>query len=177
MNIIHISRYRFGFDFWGLLLFLLVMLPNFIWFAVPAPNDILRTDSATPVADAIGSVFQVLTVACLCFVIPKSRSKLRFSPLIIATIICVAIYYIGWVLYYTANVSPIVILLLTVPPCLAFILFAADRKNLPAILFATAFAVCHLVFAVVNLAEKTSYHGSLKLIQHANLPNLLPTVA
>jgi hypothetical protein len=150
MNIIHTSHYHFGFDPWGLLLFLLVMLPNFIWFAVPAPNDILRTDSVTPVVDAVGSVFQVLTVACLCFVIHKSRSKLRFSFLIVATIICIAIYYIGWVLYYTANVNPIVILLLTVPPCLAFILFAADRRNIPAVLFATVFAVCHLVFAVVN---------------------------
>lgn len=145
-----LKQYRFGFDPWGLLLFLLVMLPNFIWFAIPAPNDILRVDSATPVVDAIGSVFQVLTVACLCFVIHNDRSKLRFSPLIIATIICISIYYIGWALYYTANVSLTVILLLTVPPCLAFILFAADRKNPLAILLATAFAVCHLVFAVVN---------------------------
>ena len=145
-----LKQYRFGFDPWGLLLFLLVMLPNFVWFAVPAPNDILRTDSVTPVVDAVGSVFQVLTVACLCFVIHKSRSKLRFSFLIIATIICIAIYYIGWVLYYTANVSPIVILLLTLPPCLAFIFFAADRKNLLVALFAVVFAVCHLVFAVVN---------------------------
>lgn len=145
-----LKQYRFGFDPWGLLLFLLVMLPNFIWFAVPAPNDILRTDSVTPVVDAIGSVFQVLTVACLCLVIHTSRSKLRFSSLIIATVVCVAIYYIGWGLYYTTNVSPIVIFLLTLPPCLAFILFAADRKNLPAVIFATVFAVCHLVFGVVN---------------------------
>ena len=149
-----LKHYRFGFDLWGLVLFLLVMLPNFIWFAVPAPNDILRTDSVTPMVDAIGSVFQVLTVACLCFVIHNDRSKLRFSSLIIATIVCVAIYYIGWALYYTANVNPIVILLLTVPPCLAFILFAIDRKNLLAILFATAFAVCHLVFAVANFIVK-----------------------
>ncbi len=149
-----LKQYRFGFDPWGLLLFLLVMLPNFIWFAVPAPNDILRADSATPVVDAIGSVFQVLTVACLCFVIHNDRSKLRFSSLIIATVVCVAIYYIGWVLYYTASVNPIVIFLLTLPPCLAFIFFAADRKNLPAILFATAFAVCHLVFAVANFIVK-----------------------
>ncbi len=105
-----LNQYRFGFDPWGLILFLLVMLPNFIWFAVPTSNDILRADSATPVVDAIGSVFQVLTVACLCFVI----------------------------------------LLLTLPPCLAFILFAIDRKNLPAILFATVFTVCHLTFWVVN---------------------------
>lgn len=34
------GKYRFGFDFWGLILFLLVMVPNFIWFAVPAPNDV-----------------------------------------------------------------------------------------------------------------------------------------
>ena len=145
-----LKHYRFGLDPWGLLLFLLVMLPNFVWFAVPASNDILRTDSATPVADAIGSVFQVLTVACFCFVIPKSRSKLRFSPLIVATIICVAIYYIGWVLYYTDNVSPTVILLLTIPPCLAFILFAADRRNLPAVVLAAGFTVGHLVFGVVD---------------------------
>ena len=150
MNIIHISRYRFGFNFWGLLLFLLVMLPNFIWFAVPAPNDILRTDSATPVADAIGSVFQVLTVACLCFVIHKERNKFRFSPLVVATIACLAAYYIGWASYYAGITAPWVILLLTLPPCLAFILFAIDRKNLPAVVSAAGFTGCHCIFGVVN---------------------------
>ena len=145
-----LKQYRFGFDPWGLLLFLLVMLPNFIWFAVPAPNDILRADSATPVVDAIGSVFQVLTVACLCFVINKERDKLRFTPLVVIAIICIAVYYIGWALYYGSIANSWIILLLTVPPCLAFIFFASDRKNLLAVLFATAFAVCHLVFAVVN---------------------------
>jgi hypothetical protein len=145
-----LKQYRFGFDPWGLLLFLLVMLPNFIWFAVPAPNDILRAESATPMVDAIGSVFQVLTVACLCFVINKERDKLRFTPLVVIAIICIAVYYIGWALYYGSIANSWIILLLTVPPCLAFIFFASDRKNLPAVLLATVFAVCHLVFAVVN---------------------------
>ena len=128
----------------------MVMLPNFIWFAVPAPNDVLRTESATPIIDAIASVCQVLTVACLCFVINKERGKLRFSLLVIATMVCVIVYYIGWLLYYTGIVNVWVILLLTISPCMAFILFAADRKNLPAVVFATAFAVCHLIFAIVN---------------------------
>ena len=144
------NQYRFGFDVWGLILFLLVMLPNFIWFAVPAPNDVLRTDLVTPIVDAIASVCQVLTVACLCFIINKERVKLRFSPLVIAAIVCVVVYYIGWVLYFTGNANTWVVLLLTIPPCLAFILFAADRKNFPAVLFATLFAVCHLIFAIVN---------------------------
>ena len=145
-----LNTYRFGFDVWGLIFFLMVMLPNFIWFAVPAPNDVLRVESVTPVVDIVASVCQVLTVACLCFVIHKERGKLRFSPLVIATMVCVIVYYIGWLLYYTGIVNVWVILLLTILPCLAFILFAADRKNLPAVVFATAFAVCHLIFAVVN---------------------------
>ena len=149
-----LSKYRFGFDFSGLVLFLLVMLPNFIWFAVPAPNDVLRAESVTPVVDIVASVCQVLTVACLCFVIHKERGKLRFSPLVIATMVCVIVYYIGWLLYYTGIVNVWVILLLTIPPCLAFILFAADRKNHPAVVFATAFAVCHLIFAIMNFISR-----------------------
>ena len=148
------SKYRFGFDIWGLILFLMVMLPNFIWFAVPAPNDVLRTESATPIIDAIASVCQVLTVACLCFVINKERCKLRFSPLVITAIVCVMVYYVGWGLYYFGIVNIWVILMLTIPPCLAFILFALDRKNSPAILFAIGFAFCHLIFAIMNFINK-----------------------
>lgn len=148
-----LKAYRFGFDIWGLILFLLVMLPNFIWFAVPAPNDVLRTESATPINDAIASVCQVLTVTCLCFVINQEKSKLRFSSLVIAAGICIVIYYIGWAMYYSGIVNAWVILLLTIPPCLAFILFAIDRKNLPAVLFANGFAVCHLVFGIVNFIK------------------------
>ena len=149
-----LNKYRFGFDFSGLVLFLLVMLPNFIWFAVPAQNDVLRAESATPIVDTVASVFQVLTIACLCFVINKERSQLRFSPLVIATVVCIVVYYAGWALYYTGNASTWVILLLTIPPCLAFILFAAERKNLPAVLFATVFAVCHLIFAIMNFISR-----------------------
>ena len=145
-----LAKYRFGFDIWGLILFLMVMLPNFIWFAVPAPNDILRTTSQTPMVDAVASVCQVLTIASLCFVINKECGRLRFSPLILASLACIVMYYIGWVLYYSGITSTWVVFMLTLPPCAAFVLFAADRKNLPAALFATVFAVCHLIFAIVN---------------------------
>ena len=33
-----IAKYSFGFDYWGLVLFLMVMLPNFIWFAIDRKN-------------------------------------------------------------------------------------------------------------------------------------------
>ena len=33
------GKYRLGFSIWALLLFLAVMIPNFIWFAVPATSS------------------------------------------------------------------------------------------------------------------------------------------
>lgn len=145
-----LKKYRFGFDIWGLVIFLTVMFPNFIWFAVPAPNDILRSESATIIIDTIGSVCQVLLIGSLCFIINKERSKLRFSPLIIMAIICIVLYFTGWMLYYNGLTNPLVIIFLTLPPCLAFIFFALDRKNIIAVVPAICFTICHLIYGIVN---------------------------
>ena len=51
-----LQKYKLSFDIWGLLLFLIIMIPNFIWFAVPAPNDILRANSITETVDTIENV-------------------------------------------------------------------------------------------------------------------------
>lgn len=145
-----LKKYRFGFDIWGLVIFLTVMFPNFIWFAVPAPNDVLRSESATIIIDTIGSVCQVLLIGSLCFIINKEKSKLRFSPLIIMAIICIILYFAGWMLYYNGLTNPLVIIFLTLPPCLAFIFFALDRKNITAVVSAACFTVCHLIYGIVN---------------------------
>lgn len=42
------------------------------------------------------------------------------------------------------------ILLLTVPPCFAFILFALGRKNIIAVVPAVCFMICHLIYGTVN---------------------------
>ena len=42
-----VKKYKMGFDVWALVLFIAIMIPNIIWFAIPAPNDILRTESIT----------------------------------------------------------------------------------------------------------------------------------
>ena len=60
-----LKKYKMGFDAWGLVVFLIIMIPNFIWSAVPAPDDILRTESTTKVIDAIGSVAQVIMIFCI----------------------------------------------------------------------------------------------------------------
>lgn len=142
--------YVFGFEAWGLALFLGVMLPNFVWFAVPAPNDVLRAESVTETVDVIGSVCQAAMLAALCLLKKRERPKLRSSPLIIAALVCCAVYWTAWVFYYLGAAGVPTVLALTLPPCGAFVFFALDRKNYIAALFALGFTVCHIIFAAVN---------------------------
>lgn len=144
------KQYRFGFDVWGLAVFMLIMLPNFIWFAVPAPDDILRSESKTAVIDTIGSVCQALFVAALCFIINKNCGKLRISPKIIVAACCILIYFAGWGFYYAGITAPPVVICLTLPPCLAFLFYALDRKNYIGVFFTAAFTVCHFIYGAVN---------------------------
>ena len=144
------KKYRFGFDPGGLLLFLLMMLPNFVWFNLPAPNDILRRESVTPALDGIASVCQLLFAAALCAVVNRERERLCLTPLVGASLCCGGLYAAGWALYYAGFAGPPVIVLLTLPPCLCFLFFALDRKNMIALPPIAVFTVCHLLYGIVN---------------------------
>lgn len=144
------KKYKMGFDIWGLIFFLIIMLPNFIWFAVPAPNDILRTESVTAVIDTIGSICQVLMIFTLCVFINSERNKLRFTKTIIAVICCCVIYFLSWIFYYWGMTNTVVILGLTIPPCMAFLFFAIDRRNYISIIPISIFTICHFLYGFVN---------------------------
>jgi hypothetical protein len=144
------KKYRLGFDVWGMLLFLIVMIPNFIWFAIPAPNDVLRVTSVTEVLDTIASVCQVLMIIVLCVLVNRERKKISITPMIVAVLFCCFLYFVSWVIYYSGIVNVFVILGLTIPPCLTFLFFSIDRKNVIAIVPITIFTVCHLIYGIVN---------------------------
>lgn len=144
------EKYKFGFQIWGVVLFLIVMIPNFIWFAIPAPNDVLRATSITPIVDMVASVFQVIMIILLCAIVNKNAIKLCLSKWIFMCLICLALYFISWVLYYFGLVNSIIVLGLTVPPCMVFLLYSIDRKNYVAIVPIIIFTICHLLYGVVN---------------------------
>lgn len=143
-------RYRFRFEAFGLILFALIMIPNIIWFAFPASNDVLRTESVTPVLDGIASAFQILMVLCLCFVHNSECKKIWWSKGIALSCAFCLLYYALWALYYLGMTNAFVMLGLALFPCAAFIAFALDRKNIVALIPALVFTVCHLIYAVVN---------------------------
>lgn len=149
------KHYRFTFELLGLLLFLAIMLPNFIWFAVPAPQDVLRTaKSVFPMIEKLGSIFQILFIAALCFLrhIPDVPLKKHYWQ--IGIIGMVLLYFVGWGCYYASIVNLIVLLDLCLAPCLALLLFAWERKNWIALPFGIAFLVCHVSSTVANFLIK-----------------------
>ena len=145
-----LKKYRFGFDVWALVLFFIIMIPNFIWFAVPAPNDILRGESITKTVDVIASICQVLMVMSLCIFIRQDRKKISITRFIMTTVICCLLYFLCWILYYFGVTNAVFILGLTIFPCLAFLFFAIDRKNMIAVIPASIFMVYHLIYGMVN---------------------------
>lgn len=143
--------YRLGFDPWALCLFLALMAPNFFWFAVPAPWDVLRRESATQALDSFASLCQFLTAGLMCLPLYRGkREKNSLGPWARAALLCLCLYYLGWALYYRSLAAFWVILLLTLPPCLALLSYILHRRNWPAALPAALFTVCHLVYAAVN---------------------------
>ena len=145
-----LKKYKLGFDIWGLLLFLIIMIPNFIWFVIPAPNDILRSKSITETIDTVASLCQVLMIVALCIFKNRECNKICVTPFIILVSGCCLLYFFSWIVYYSGIVNAIVILGLTIPPCLAFLFFAIDRKNGIALIPTSIFTICHLIYGVAN---------------------------
>ena len=144
------KKYKLSFEFWGLLLFLVVMTPNFLWFSIPAPNDVLREKSITEAIDTVAYVCQILMLVALCLFRNIEYRNRCVSPFIFLVVGCCFLYFFSWVIYYNGIVNAMVILGLTIPPCLAFLFFAIDRKNGIALLPISMFTVCHLIYGVVN---------------------------
>ena len=147
-------KYNIGFDLWALVLFVAIMLPNGIWFLVPAPEDILRSASITAVIDTVASVFQVILVVAICVL----RNAAGRSPMGVGwkygITVAVLLYFAGWVLYYAGMTNAVVIMDLCIAPCVAFILFALARKNAVALVAAIGFILCHMYYGIVNFVVK-----------------------
>lgn len=145
-----INKYKIGFDIWGMILFLLIMVPNFIWFRVPAPNDILRNESVTPVIDTVASVCQIFMVIALCIIINTEAKKHIEKKLLVGIAISTILYFAGWIFYYQGLTNPLVILDLCIALCVSFMLFSIARKNVAASALLIIFTICHVMYGVIN---------------------------
>ena len=124
-----LKNYRIYPELWGIALFLSIMLPNFMWMLLPAPVDILRRGTQTPLLDQLISVIQVLMVAATCFLINRTYHPPVEQKNLIGICLSVFLYLFGWIFYYLGITGWMVILILSLTPSAAFVLFNKGRKN------------------------------------------------
>ena len=62
-----LKNYRLSFEIFGLFLFLIIMMPNFIYFVFSTPHDIFQVNSITKNIDKAAFVSQIFMIVSLCF--------------------------------------------------------------------------------------------------------------
>lgn len=137
------SSKTFSFDWRGLVLFLLIMIPNVIWFTCPAPDDVLRHTTDHKMLDSIMSVTQIAMVVSLC--ISGKQTKQNSWQRYATILLFVLLYYGFWLLYYQATTNAMILWGLTIFPCLAFLLLARAEESKLALFLTILFTICHMV--------------------------------
>ncbi len=124
-------RYRFGFDIFALILFLLIMAPNIIWSFIEAPNDVLRVESVTKVAIRIASISYVFMAFTIGIQGILQGLRNAVSPLILSLLrLCVFIFPIAYAFTYLKNVVTFVWITFIISEFLTSIIsFIVIKKN------------------------------------------------
>ncbi|OQC11540.1 MAG: hypothetical protein BWX74_00120 [Tenericutes bacterium ADurb.Bin087] len=145
-----LKKYKFNLELWAIVLFAMILIPNLIWIIVPPAIDPLRVESITKGVDIATIIVQVLMIASLTLLANEEVEKVKLNPLLTTTIVMVLLYVVSWVMYYINLFNIVILLGLTLCPCVAIILYAIDRKNIFGLVFAALFTIGHFIFAFAN---------------------------
>jgi hypothetical protein len=147
------KNYTIGFSVRGCLSFILILIPNIIWVVFPPAHDVLLANNAPfLVLDIISDVCRWATTFLLVLLVHKSREETPLTKkTLLAAAACLIGYYTSWMLYFTGNVNPwLLVLGLCVLPSLFFVFIAIRLKNYPALVPIIIFAIVHIITASIN---------------------------
>ena len=143
-----LERYKWGFDFWALILFAMLMLPNIIYWCIPGYSDL----GGDGLIDTFANILQVFGVGLLVFLVQKEKAEKKkkyfFDSLFMTVTLLILLYYAAWFIYFFGTLNTGVILFLAGCPCIALVLFAIERKNYIALVPLAIFSILHIISAL-----------------------------
>lgn len=140
------KKYKLGFSLVGFIACLLPMIPNVFWVLLPPVSSTLpANDSALPFVEVTGTVCETLMIALL-IVVANTRRHSTTSKKVLAAVgvACLMSYLVLWVLYFTAPITPMLLLMMAVLPSAYFICVGLYLENYPSLIPATLFALIHI---------------------------------
>ena len=148
-KIIEFLQNNMGFSWKGLVVFLLPMLPNILFFILPNPNISTAAINNHFLLDVIEHGSQSIFFALLIFMVSKKESPVLCSYTILMAIILLS-YYGFWIAYFTIGSNFIMLMSMAVLPVIYFILAEIWLHNLLAITPLTIFAIVHIIITYID---------------------------
>ena len=145
-----LKNYRLSFDFRGIFSADCDYAPQFCLDTASVP----RGSSAAEQPDALTGPGHFRNSdpdgGSPCFLINKTFHRPVEQRNLIGICTAVILYLFGWIFYFMGFTGPLVIITLSVSPCLAFLLFAWGRKNGFGVLFSFLFLILHTLRGILN---------------------------
>lgn len=152
---------KFGFSIVGLIVFIIPMLINILYFMLPPANIDNNEEKNNKFLELIEQGSRVLFAIAICFFISNTELNYK-SSLLYVSIIFLILYYIVWIRYFM-NGRDIKILgekfmfvpmPLAVFPVLYFLFAALWMKNYVAFAIMIIFGIAHNIISYQNLYVK-----------------------
>lgn len=138
-----------GFSWEGLVVFILVMVPNLFYFWLPKSSGAGRAASHHWLLDVIEHASQAVFVLLLVF-FRRSQVSHVLSPYTLGMAVFLFVYYLLWILYFRGFRNLTVLLGMAASPVVYFILAEIWLYKGPAIVPTAIFGVTHIVITYID---------------------------
>lgn len=148
-RIIEFLRNNAGFSWKGLVIFLLPMLPNVMFFIVKDPNGSMSAANNHFVLDIVEHGSQVIFAALLIFIVSRKDSPVLCGYTILMLILLL-FYYGLWIGYFTIGAGFIMLMAMAVLPVIYFISGEIWLHNIPAVIPTAIFGIVHIIITYMD---------------------------
>lgn len=148
-KLLEILKNHIGFSWKGLIIFLLPMLPNLLFFIYKDPNGVPSVANKHIILDIIEHSSQALFIVLLIFFVNKKTTPLFCGYTFLMTILLIS--YCGlWVTYFTIGANYLMLILMAILPVIYFILAEIWLHNFIAIIPTVVFGIVHIIITYIN---------------------------
>jgi hypothetical protein len=148
-KIIELLQNNIGFSSKGLVVFILTMLPNILFFVLKNPNSSAAVANNHLLLDIIEHGSQAIFVALLIFCVTKNESPIICGYTIFIAILLLS-YYGLWIAYFTTGTNFIMLMSMAIFPVIYFILAEIWLHNLLAIVPTVIFGISHIIITYID---------------------------
>lgn len=144
------KEYRLGLDKLGVVICFSLMLPHIFWSVSPEARTIFHQTAQSSMLDSGIMIVQVMMIATTCFILRKKAQPSKEEQFLTAlTLVFSLVYYLGWTFYRLFYFRTIIVLMLTIVLCVAFLAYQASKRNWVAVSLTLLSLSLHLIQSIL----------------------------